>query len=73
MASIGLKTKEEADSEPREGCGCRRTWLAQASGEAWPLPNSALQVLSQVYFGGWEGGVFIFMKSKFTFLCNCYY
>ena len=30
MTSVGLKTKEEADAEPREGCGCRRTWLAQA-------------------------------------------
>ena len=33
--------------------------------EAWPLPNSALQVLSQVYFGGWS---FYFYEVQFTFV-----
>ena len=62
MTSVGLKTKEEADAEPGEGCGCRRTWLAQAREEKLGLGQTLHCKSFPRYVSG--GGVFIFMKSN---------
>lgn len=64
MTSVGLKTKEEVDAEPREGCGCRRMWLAQARQEE---KLGLCQTLHCKSFPQYISGGGVFMKSNLPF------